>query len=100
MTAIAHTGSLRRRLQGTVVSHKMQRTAVVEVSHLRRHPRYLKYYRVTKRLKADNPENSYKTGDAVVIEETRPLSKEKRWRIIEKIAEERASAPDSLNPIP
>ena len=74
-----------RKLQGVVVSDKMQKTAVVAVTHERKHPKYLKYYKVTTRLKAHNENNEYKTGDVVVIEETRPLSKEKRWKIIGKI---------------
>ena len=63
----------------------MQKTAVVAVEHIARHPKYLKEYTVTRRLKAENPDNRYHTGDKVVIEETRPLSKEKRWRIIGKM---------------
>ena len=74
-----------RKLQGVVVSDKMQKTAVVAITHERKHPKYLKYYKVTTRLKAHNENNEYKTGDKVTIEETRPLSKEKRWRIINKI---------------
>lgn len=76
----------KRKLQGVVVSDKMTKTAVVAVTHERKHPKYLKYYKITQRLKAHNENNEYKTGDKVIIEETRPLSKEKRWRIIAKIA--------------
>ena len=71
-----------RTLQGIVVSAKMQKTAVVEITHWRKHPKYLKLYKVSTRLKAHNEENRYKEGDGVLIEETRPLSREKRWRII------------------
>lgn len=74
-----------RHLQGVVVSDKMQKTAVVAVTHERKHPKYLKYYKVTTRLKAHNENNEFKMGDKVIIEETRPLSKEKRWKIINKI---------------
>lgn len=74
----------RRRLQGVIVSDKMQQTAVVSVTHHRRHSKYRKEYTLTSRLKAHNEGNAYKTGDKVVIEETRPLSREKRWRIIGK----------------
>lgn len=76
---------MKRKLQGIVVSDKMQKTAVVAVRHIRRHPKYLKEYTVTTRLKAENPDNRYRTGDEVVIEESRPLSREKRWRIIGKV---------------
>ncbi len=74
-----------RTLEGKVVSDKMTATAVVAVTHVRKHPKYLKYYTITKRFKAHNENNQYKTGDRVIIEETRPLSKEKRWKIIKKI---------------
>ena len=75
----------KRKLQGVVVSDKMTKTAVVAVTHERKHPKYLKYYKVTRRLKAHNENNEYKTGDKVMIEETRPLSKEKRWKITGKV---------------
>ncbi len=67
------------------MSDKMQKTAVVEVIHERQHPKYLKYYKVTRRFKAHDENKEYKTGDRVIIEETRPMSKEKRWKIIQKI---------------
>ncbi len=60
----------------------MMKTAVVAVSFERKHPKYLKYYTVTSRFKAHNENNEYKTGDVVTIEETRPLSKDKRWIIV------------------
>lgn len=74
-----------RKLKGTVVSDKMAKTAVVSVTHYRRHPKYLKYYKITNRFKAHDENKEYKVGDSVVIEETRPLSKEKRWRVISKL---------------
>lgn len=75
----------KRRLQGVVVSDKMQKTAVVAVEHTRKHPKYLKYYTLTSRFKAHNENNEFKTGDKVTIEETRPISKDKRWKIVGKI---------------
>lgn len=74
----------KRRLEGTVVSDKMQKTRVVAITRTRQHPKYLKYYKVTTKLKVHDEKNEYKTGDPVVIEETRPMSKEKRWKIVEK----------------
>lgn len=62
----------------------MDKTRVVVVSRLKKHPRYKKYYKITRKFKAHDEKNEYKTGDKVVIGETRPLSKEKRWRIISK----------------
>jgi len=78
------TPSRRRELTGIVVSDKMRQTAVVEITHQQKHPQYLKYYTVTKRLKAHNEGGEFKIGDRVRIQETRPLSKEKHWRIISK----------------
>jgi len=74
-----------RKLQGTVVSDKMLKTRVVAVDRLKKHKRYGKYYKVTERYKAHDEANEYKTGDKVVIEESRPMSRDKRWKIVEKI---------------
>jgi small subunit ribosomal protein S17 len=73
-----------KKLEGVVVSDKMNKTRVVAVTRLKRHPRYLKHYKVTTRFKAHDEENKYKEGDKVVIMQTRPLSKEKRWTIVAK----------------
>jgi len=73
---------IRRKLEGIVVSDKMQKTRVVEVTRFKKHPLYKKYFKVSKRFKAHDENNEYKVGDKVIIEETRPLSKEKRWKII------------------
>ena len=75
----------KRKLKGVVVSDKMNKTRVVAVDHFRVHAKYLKQYKLTTKFKAHDENNEYKTGDNVVIEETRPLSKEKRWRIANKI---------------
>ncbi len=75
----------KRKLIGTVVSDKMSKTRVVAVQRLKKHPKYLKYYHVTTKFKAHDEDNAYKTGDKVTIEESRPLSREKRWTIINKI---------------
>jgi len=61
----------------------MQKTRVVLVERVYRHPRYQRVIRRTKRLKAHDENNQSKVGDRVLIEETRPLSREKRWRIRE-----------------
>ncbi len=73
-----------RKITGTVVSDKMSKTRVVAVTRLKKHPRYLKYQKLTTRFKAHDEQNAYHTGDKVVIQETKPLSKEKRWVIVEK----------------
>lgn len=75
----------KRRLAGAVISDRMQKTRVIAVNSLKKHPKYLKYYKETSTFKAHDEENEYKVGDKVIIEETRPLSKEKRWRIVSKL---------------
>ncbi|MBI2623003.1 MAG: 30S ribosomal protein S17 [Candidatus Liptonbacteria bacterium] len=76
----------KRTREGIVVSDRMQKTRVVAISREKKHAKYLKYHTVTTRVKAHDEQNEYKTGDRVRIEETRPLSKDKRWRIIGVIA--------------
>jgi len=71
----------RKRLKGTVVSDRMEKTVVVAVERVFAHPAYKKRVKVVKRYKAHD-ESGAKVGDSVVIEETRPASKEKRWRVI------------------
>ena len=73
-----------RKLQGVVVSDKMEKTRVVSIIHWKKHPLYLKYYKVSQRLKSHDEKNEYKIGDQVVIQETRPISKDKRWIIVSK----------------
>jgi small subunit ribosomal protein S17 len=67
--------------EGVVVSDKMTKTRVVVIERVYRHPRYERVITRSKRLKAHDETNATKVGDRVLIEETRPLSKEKRWRI-------------------
>ncbi len=71
----------RKSREGVVVSDAMQKTRVVKIERVFRHPRYQRVVRVSKKLKAHDEKNESKVGDRVLIEETRPLSKEKRWRI-------------------
>src|SRR3954471_13122274 len=73
----------RRSMIGTVISVKMDKTAVVSVERRRPHPLYRKIVRTTKRYKAHDPRNEAVLGDVVRIEETRPISKDKHWRIAE-----------------
>lgn len=72
----------RQRKQGRVASDKMQKTIVVAVEELKRHRVYKRTYRYTTRFKAHDEYNEARIGDMVVIEETRPLSKEKRWKLV------------------
>ena len=75
----------KRKLQGVIVSDKMDKTVVVQVEQLKDHPKYKKRYKITLKYKAHDPNNEYKEGDKVFIEECRPLSKDKTWRVVEKI---------------
>ncbi|MFH1188546.1 MAG: 30S ribosomal protein S17 [bacterium] len=74
-----------KKMEGAVVSDKMDKTVVVAVESVKMHPKYLKRYKVTKRYKAHDEENMYVVGDRVVIQASRPYSKEKRWKVIEKV---------------
>ncbi len=71
----------RRTREAVVVSDAMQKTRVVRIERVYRHPRYQRVIRVAKKLKAHDEANESRTGDRVLIEECRPMSKEKRWRI-------------------
>ena len=75
----------KKQLTGTVISNKMQKTVVVEVERQKEHPKYKKRYKTHKKYKAHIEIGEYKIGDRVIIEECRPISKEKRWRVIKKI---------------
>jgi len=72
---------IKRTLKGTVVSDKMEKTRIVSVERLKKHPLYKKYYKVSRRFKAHDEKNQYKIGDKVFIESARPLSKDKKWII-------------------
>jgi len=73
----------QKERRGVVVSDKMDKTIVVEVTTVKPHPRYQKVVRRTTRFKAHDERNEARVGDVVLIRECRPLSKEKRWRLIE-----------------
>jgi small subunit ribosomal protein S17 len=75
----------KRTKTGTVVSSKMQKTVVVAVENLVKHDMYQKYIRRTSKFLAHNENAEINVGDRVVIEETRPLSKRKRWNVREVI---------------
>ena len=75
--------NLRKVMIGTVVSDKMDKTVVVAVETSVRHKVYQKTVKRTYKLKAHDEENSCKVGDTVKVMETRPLSKDKRWRVVE-----------------
>lgn len=72
---------MKRQLTGKIVSDKMDKTVVVQVDNKKKHSKYHKYYTISHRFKAHDPENQYKTGQVVVIEEAKPMSKDKRWSV-------------------
>jgi len=77
---------MKHQLTGKVVSDKMAKTVVVLVERLKEHPKYHKRYRVSKKYKAHDEKGEYKAGDTVVIEECRPLSADKRFVVVKRIA--------------
>ncbi len=77
--------NLRKTRVGMVVSDKMDKTVVVSIADNVRHPLYKKIVKRTIKLKAHDENNSCSIGDRVLVMETRPLSKDKRWRVVEII---------------
>lgn len=74
----------KKKLTGIVVSDKMQKTAVVQVERIKEHPKYKRRFKIHKNYKVHNENQQYHIGDKVVIEETKPMSKDKRWIILKK----------------
>jgi small subunit ribosomal protein S17 len=73
----------RKHRSGTVVSNKMEKTVVVQVERLVKHSKYRKYLRARKKYKAHDEKNACQVGDQVEIIETRPLSRDKRWAVLQ-----------------
>lgn len=84
---MAQERNSRKTMVGKVVSDKMDKTIVVLVETYKKHPLYNKRVKYSKKFKAHDENNSAKVGDIVKIMETRPLSKEKRWRLVEIVEE-------------
>lgn len=76
---------MKQQLEGKIISNKMLKTVVVEVERLKEHPKYKRRYKTWKKYKAHVAEGEYNVGDKVLIEECRPLSREKRWIVVKKI---------------
>lgn len=81
-----------KKLTGTVISDKMDKTCVIEISEKKAHPKYGKIYISNRKIKAHDEKNEYKIGDVVEISETRPYSKSKAWQIIRKAVKTDRSA--------
>ncbi|MFH1651394.1 MAG: 30S ribosomal protein S17 [Chloroflexota bacterium] len=77
--------SKRKTMIGRIVADKMDKTVVVAIETTRRHPIYHKTLKRLNKYKAHDEKNEYRVGDVVKIAETRPLSREKRWRVVEVI---------------
>jgi len=73
------------QLIGTIISDKMQKTVVVNVERVKKHPKYQKRYRISKNYKAHVESGEYKTGEKVLIEECAPKSRDKKWRVVSKL---------------
>ena len=82
-TAVSATRGARKALRGRVVSDKMDKTITVEVVRSKRHPLYRKIVRIKRRFYAHDEANEARVGDVVEITSTRPLSKLKRWRLVQ-----------------
>lgn len=74
----------KRQLKGIVTSDKMNKTIVVAVSRVKKHTKYHKQYKVTKKFKVHDEKNEYKVDDKVIIQESKPISKGKRWIVVKK----------------
>jgi small subunit ribosomal protein S17 len=75
----------KKILTGIIVSNKMLKTAVVEVESIKEHPKYRRRFKVHKRYKAQLDSNDFQVGDKVLVQECRPLSKDKKWKVIKKV---------------
>ncbi|MFT6361569.1 MAG: small subunit ribosomal protein S17 [Candidatus Paceibacteria bacterium] len=76
------TETNKKTLQGTVVSDAMDKTVVVEVGRFVKHPKYKKFYKISKKYHAHDEKNQYKIGDTVDIVETKPISKKKSFIVV------------------
>lgn len=77
--------SQKQQMRGQVISNKMDKTVVVKVDVKKRHSKYKKSYTVSRKFKAHDANNEYQVGDRVLIEATRPISKDKKFRVVNKI---------------
>lgn len=84
MSIEKETKKIERKLEGVVISDKMNKTVVVKVERLKLHPKYKKRYKVSRNFKCHDEQNQYKVGDIVTIKQIRPLSKDKRYVVVSK----------------
>ena len=87
----------QRRLRGTVVSDRMDKTVRVQVTRLKMNPKYRKQYKVTRSFMAHDEQNAYHVGDVVVIQADRPRSKLKRWSVVERVSAGKSDAKSAVS---
>ena len=92
--------NLRKKRTGIVLSNKMQKTIVVQIKRKALHPLYGKVIEKAAKFKVHDEKNQAQIGDRVRIEETRPISKDKRWRLIEIMSHGHGKAVDDLKEVP
>lgn len=76
----------KRKLQGIVISDKTKKTITIKTERLKQDPKYKRIFKIHKKYKAHDEKEKYKIGDKVVIEECRPISKDKKWKVIDKLS--------------
>jgi small subunit ribosomal protein S17 len=96
MAGATHVQGKRKTKAGRVVSDKMDKTIVVSVERLTRHPLYKRVVRMTTKFAVHDEENQARVGDTVLIEESRPLSRTKRWRLVEVTSRAGEDRPSEL----
>ena len=96
MLEAAKRANLKKERTGVVLSDKMQKTIVVQIRRKALHPLYGKVMQKAMKFKVHDEKNEAKTGDRVRIEETRPLSKEKRWRLVEIVERAAKNVADEI----
>lgn len=87
----------KRKLLGKIVSNKNPKTVVVRVERIKKDPKYQKRYHFHKRFKANIENGDYQIGEMVLIEECRPVSKEKKWKVIKKITSNIGETPEIIS---
>jgi small subunit ribosomal protein S17 len=93
---------MHKERRGVVLSNRMQKTVVVSVERTVRHPKYLKYLKRRTKVKAHDEKGECRVGDRVLIVETRPLSRDKRWRVsrvLERAVADETPAPDAASTV-
>ena len=77
---------MKKQLIGQIISNKMLKTAVVKTERIKEHPKYKRRYKKHKKYKAHTDSGNFNIGDIVIIRESRPISKDKKWRVVEKVS--------------